>query len=46
MALAANADIFEASYLANYAGGIVCQEVGIVPIEVDKLFDTVIKESK
>ncbi len=41
MALAAGADIIEASYLANYAGGIVCGEIGIVPIELDKLFNTV-----
>lgn len=46
MALAAGANILEASYLANYAGGIVCGEVGIVPIELDKLFDTVIQENK
>ena len=46
MALAAGADILEASYLANYAGGIVCEEVGIVPIELDKLFNTVLKENK
>lgn len=45
LALAAGADILEASYLANYAGGIVCEEVGIVPIEADKLFDTIIKEN-
>ncbi len=44
MALAAGADILEASYLANYAGGIVCEEVGIIPIELGKLFDTVSKE--
>ena len=41
MALAAGADIIEASYLANYAGGIVCEEIGIVPIEIDKLFRAV-----
>ena len=41
MALAAEANIIEASYLANFAGGIVCGEIGIVPIELDKLFDTV-----
>ena len=46
MALASDANIYEASYLANYAGGIVCEEVGIVPIEIDKLFDTVIRENK
>ncbi len=45
MALAAGADIIEASFLANYAGGIVCEEVGIVPIELDKLFRTVREES-
>jgi len=44
MALAAKANILEASYLANYAGGIVCEEVGIIPIEQDKLFDTIRKE--
>lgn len=46
MALAAGANIYEASYLANYAGGIVCEEVGIIPIEIDRLFDTVSQENK
>jgi rfaE bifunctional protein kinase chain/domain len=46
MALASGADIYEASFLANYAGGIVCEEVGIIPIEVNKLFDTVFLEYK
>ncbi len=46
IALAAGANIYEASYLANYAGGIVCEEVGIIPIELDKLFDTVTRENK
>lgn len=46
MALAAGADIYEASYLANYAAGIVCGEVGIVPIEKEKLFSTVLSELK
>ena len=44
VAMAAGANILEASYLANYAGGIVCEEVGIVPISKDKLFKTVLKE--
>jgi rfaE bifunctional protein kinase chain/domain len=44
MALAAKADILEATYLANYAGGIVCEEVGIIPIQKDKLFDTLRNE--
>ena len=43
MALAANSNILEASYLANFAAGIVCGEVGIVPIEIDRLFKTIAK---
>ena len=43
--LAAGADIYEASVLANYAAGIVCGEVGIVPIEKEKLFETVLKDN-
>jgi D-glycero-beta-D-manno-heptose-7-phosphate kinase len=39
-ALTAGATIREAAYIANYAGGLVCEEVGIVPIEHNKLFDT------
>lgn len=46
VALSAGANILEASFLANYAGGIVCEEVGIIPIEIDKLFDTILKETK
>lgn len=41
VALVAGAKIEEAVYLANYAGGLVCEEVGIVPIEVNKLINTV-----
>jgi rfaE bifunctional protein kinase chain/domain len=43
--LAAGADIYEACFLANYAAGIVCGEVGIVPIEKEILFKTVLKEN-
>ena len=46
MALSAGAEIFDAAYLANYAGGLVCQEVGIVPIELNNLFNAVSKELK
>ena len=46
MAIAAGADIYEACYLANYAGGLVCEEMGIVPIALDKLFNAVSKEIK
>jgi len=44
LALTAGADIFDAAYLANYAGGIVCQEVGIVPIDLNVLFNAVKNE--
>ena len=43
--LAAGANIYEACFLANYAAGIVCGEVGIVPIEKETLFQTVLKEN-
>lgn len=39
-ALAAGASITEAATMANYAAGIVCGEVGIVPITRDKLLET------
>jgi len=44
VALAAGANIADAAYLANYAGGLVCEEVGIVPINKEMLFEKVIKE--
>ncbi len=43
-ALAAGCKIEEAAYLANYAGGLVCEEVGIVPIELEKLLESVKEE--
>jgi rfaE bifunctional protein kinase chain/domain len=43
--LAAGANIYEACFLANYAAGIVCGEVGIVPIEKEALFQIVLKEN-
>lgn len=46
MALASGANIVEASYLANYAGGLVCEVTGIIPIEIEKLFDHVEAEIK
>jgi len=45
IALASGADIYEACFLANYAAGIVCGEVGIVPIEKEILFQTVLKDN-
>jgi len=44
IALTAGADIYDAAYLANYAGGLVCQEVGIVPIDLNVLFNAVKEE--
>jgi D-glycero-beta-D-manno-heptose-7-phosphate kinase len=44
LAMAAGADILQASFLANYAGGIVCEEVGIVPIERERLFNTILED--
>lgn len=46
MALAANANILEACYLANFAAGIVCGEVGIVPIEIERLFKEINEDHK
>jgi D-glycero-beta-D-manno-heptose-7-phosphate kinase len=46
MALAANANILESCYLANYAAGIVCGEVGIVPIEIERLFSVISEDHK
>jgi rfaE bifunctional protein kinase chain/domain len=43
--LASGANIYEACYLANYAAGIVCGDVGIVPIEKEKLFEMVLKDN-
>jgi bifunctional ADP-heptose synthase (sugar kinase/adenylyltransferase) len=37
MALAGQASIREAATLANFAGGIVCGYIGIVPINKDEL---------
>ncbi|MBI2619356.1 MAG: D-glycero-beta-D-manno-heptose-7-phosphate kinase [Ignavibacteriales bacterium] len=41
MSLVGGASIKEASTLANYAGGVVCGEVGIVPIEREVLLNAI-----
>ncbi|MDA3860494.1 MAG: D-glycero-beta-D-manno-heptose-7-phosphate kinase [Melioribacteraceae bacterium] len=46
VALLAGASILEATYLANYAGGLVCEEAGVLPIEFDKLFNHLNSEIK
>lgn len=43
VALAAGASTKQAAILANFAGGIVCAEVGIVPIEQKVLLQEILK---
>ncbi|HTY11778.1 MAG TPA: D-glycero-beta-D-manno-heptose-7-phosphate kinase [Bacteroidota bacterium] len=42
MAMASGASIYESASLANFAGGVVCGEVGIVPILPDALLARVL----
>ncbi|MFI5251925.1 MAG: D-glycero-beta-D-manno-heptose-7-phosphate kinase [Bacteroidota bacterium] len=44
LALAAGAAVREAAALANYAGGVVCGYVGIVPIHTAKLREAVLTD--
>jgi bifunctional ADP-heptose synthase (sugar kinase/adenylyltransferase) len=44
MGLASGATIRESASFANYAGGIVCGEVGIVPIEKEILLKTILQD--
>jgi D-glycero-beta-D-manno-heptose-7-phosphate kinase len=44
IALTGGASMVEASTLANYAGGIVCAEVGIVPVKPDALRKAILKD--
>jgi D-glycero-beta-D-manno-heptose-7-phosphate kinase len=41
----AGASLLEAASLANFAAGIVCGEVGVVPIDRDRLWDEVAEDS-
>lgn len=45
-ALAAGATMKEAVTLANYAAGVVCEEVGAVPIEHEQLMEAVLFRSR
>jgi D-glycero-beta-D-manno-heptose-7-phosphate kinase len=45
MSMVAGASVRESAALANYAGGIVCGEVGIVPIEKEILIQTILKDN-
>ncbi len=44
MAMTSGADILEAALLANTAGGIVCGEVGIAPIDKKELYQTLLED--
>ncbi|MDX9758496.1 MAG: D-glycero-beta-D-manno-heptose-7-phosphate kinase [Bacteroidota bacterium] len=39
VSMAGGADMSEAAQIANLAGGLVCEEVGIVPVDRDLLYD-------
>lgn len=43
LCLALNASIRDIAFLANLAGGLVCEKVGVVPIEKTKLLEEAIK---
>ena len=45
MAMVAGASVIESAALANYAGGIVCGEVGIVPIDKSTLMQTILEDT-
>jgi D-glycero-beta-D-manno-heptose-7-phosphate kinase len=45
VALISGASIGEAAAIANHAGGLVCGEVGIVPVDRDRLFQEVLNDS-
>ncbi|HCS18975.1 MAG TPA: D-glycero-beta-D-manno-heptose-7-phosphate kinase [Bacteroidetes bacterium] len=46
LCLALNAPLFEIAFLSNLAGGLVCEKVGVVPIEKAKLLEEAIKLSR
>ncbi len=39
--LASGASVRESAAVANFAGGLVCEEVGIVPVDKEKLIETI-----
>ncbi len=46
MAMASGIEVSNAAYLANYAGGLVCEEMGIAPIIIDQLIDELLDDIK
>jgi bifunctional ADP-heptose synthase (sugar kinase/adenylyltransferase) len=45
-ALAGGANMKEAVTLSNFAAGLVCEEVGVVPVPLKKLLNMVVKNQK
>lgn len=45
-ALAAGATVEEAVTLANYAAGLVCEEVGVVPVNGERLVQSILKNQE
>ena len=45
LALAGGANMREACLLANFAGGVVCEEVGVVPVELSALREAVLEST-
>lgn len=43
-AAAGGADLVQAAVLSNYAAGVVCGEVGVQPIEKDRLMDEILRD--
>ncbi|MBN1300885.1 MAG: D-glycero-beta-D-manno-heptose-7-phosphate kinase [Melioribacteraceae bacterium] len=46
MAMSAGFSVEKSAYLANFAGGLVCEEMGIVPIELDHFINELTEEYK
>ncbi|MCJ7813161.1 PfkB family carbohydrate kinase, partial [bacterium] len=44
VAMASGANFREAATIANHAAGIVCEEVGIVPVDCERLFQSMYNE--
>ena len=42
LCLAMNRSPYEIAYISNLAGGLVCEEVGVVPINKEKLLKEVL----
>ncbi len=43
LCLASGCNLKESLYLANLAGGLVCEKVGVVPVDKDELYDEIVE---